>query len=70
MKEYFIKEKGFISIFVTIVMIFLLVFVLVSYNMVTTRLKNQKLKDIETVDRFYKKTYAGWCNVSFLRYDM
>lgn len=56
MKEYFIKEKGFISIFVTFVMIFLLVFVLVSYNMVTTRLKNQKLKDIE-LQEIYSESF-------------
>ncbi len=56
MKENFIKEKGFISIFVTIVMIFLLVFVLVSYNLVLTRLKNQKLKTIE-LQEIYSESF-------------
>ena len=56
MKENFIKEKGFISIFVTLVMIFLLVFVLVSYNLVLTRLKNQKLKTIE-LQEIYSESF-------------
>jgi hypothetical protein len=60
MKENFIKEKGFISIFVTLVMIFLLVFVLVSYNLVLTRLKNQKLMRIQMFAILVISVIASW----------
>lgn len=41
------EEKGFLSIFVILVMIFLLVFVLLSYAAITERLKREQIKDIE-----------------------
>ena len=51
------KDNGFISIFVLLVMIFLLVFVLVCYSSVDGRVKTENLKDIELKEIYSEKNY-------------
>lgn len=53
----FNKDNGFISIFVLLVMIFLLVFVLVCYSSVDGRVKAENLKDIELKEIYSEKNY-------------
>lgn len=57
MRDKIVNDKGFISIFVTIVMIFLLVFILTAYSSVNTRLKSQEIKDIELTE-IYSENYS------------
>ena len=57
MKDKVVNDSGFISIFVTIVMIFLLVFILTTYSSVNTRLKSQEIKDIELTE-IYSENYS------------
>lgn len=49
------KEKGFISIFVLLVMVFLLVFVLVCFGSVSGRMKTEDIKDVELKEIYFER---------------
>lgn len=52
------NNKGFISIFVLLVMISLMVFVLVCYSSINGRVKTENLKDIELKEIYLEKNYS------------